>query len=299
MKHPHEQALALLAIHLKERCLESAGEPPSTEELALLLEGNLTGRRRQELMSHLCRDPALYQQWLSLVSLEQHTSDYSVTKGLWVRFCDATSDYFTDWRYASAGIATAALVLVVFIALPTQQPNSTHIAEIEATILAAERYAARSGSEQGLQRKNSQARAWDRECIHFSEHRTRAAGKLCLEQSDHGTGWSWRPEDEEQPLQYARFHNGWIYDLKPSENGSWFTVRRASQKGEHLLIVSSDQPLLDPNTLEIQRKLKLEDIAGYYWKGNTLILKRVSDEDQTGSSEIWHYTPTQKGPLNN
>ena len=103
---------AMLGIHLAKGRGRAEGSPPSDEELALLIDGQLEESRRLEVLSHLAHRPERYRQWLSLADME--ADEQASHAGLLAVLTRGINNWLVDWRYAAGGLgAMAAIVLLV------------------------------------------------------------------------------------------------------------------------------------------------------------------------------------------
>lgn len=101
---------------LSQRIKSTAqGEPPTADELASLLDGKLAFSRKQEVYSHLNRNPEAFSQWIALVEARHNASgEKAEAPSVLTRISDAVSSLF-DSVYAVPGLA-AVLVAVVLLA---------------------------------------------------------------------------------------------------------------------------------------------------------------------------------------
>lgn len=116
--HRREQALALLGLHVSEPGRQPHGARPDDEELALLIEGELDAARREEVLSHVAADHALYRQLVTLAELRAPAAGApaAAKRESWL---DAIAARLRDWRIAMAtgalGSATAAAVIAAVL----------------------------------------------------------------------------------------------------------------------------------------------------------------------------------------
>jgi len=136
-----DHALAQLLVHGPHGCednIQTTSAEVSIEELALLSEGKLDKRRREEVIGQLNDNQALYETWLSLQELLQSDAvvvDKHITEPVLISgqkalsLVDRISGWFSElfsWQGAFAtsfGVALGA-ILMTQITLETNEPDS-------------------------------------------------------------------------------------------------------------------------------------------------------------------------------
>lgn len=127
-KHDRLKAhMALLASHGE---IPVMGERPDDEEIALLYENKLDFNRRQEVFSHINRDPELYRQWITLIESQelllndnqQSTPDTLSRLKQW---------FPTPWLPAAVATSVIALVLHFGLSAPYSSSNQIELVDIK------------------------------------------------------------------------------------------------------------------------------------------------------------------------
>ncbi len=108
-----DHGTALLGLHLAQASALPQGDPPSDEELAMLVEGSLPRQRRQQVLSHLLSTPERYRQWLDLAAM----TDKPTVKGRSALqiLLNGIDNWVGNWRYAAGAIGAVAATALVAI----------------------------------------------------------------------------------------------------------------------------------------------------------------------------------------
>ena len=92
------------------------GPVPSFEELALLIEDKLDFKRRDQILSHINSNTALFKQWINLVEIMEQGANVSQPK----QQKKTLLNWLTSWQSLAGGAVAATLALV----LVWQQPSN-------------------------------------------------------------------------------------------------------------------------------------------------------------------------------
>ncbi len=108
---PHNRFKAKLVSLAEQGQHKVKGVAPSEEELAMLFDGQLDFKRKDEVMSHINTNPVLLKQWLQLVDIaateETNTEKVKQTAGLFL--------WFTHWQRIVSGMAVAGIATVLIL----------------------------------------------------------------------------------------------------------------------------------------------------------------------------------------
>lgn len=117
-------AMVVLSLAMLKGKTNRNGKVPSLEELAALYDGNLSEKRRAQVLSHLSEDDDLYSQWLLLVESTEHVSldenDLIVDRVVKTHkqsISTIISDYFNDRFLVPAFIVCMIPFLAIIILL--------------------------------------------------------------------------------------------------------------------------------------------------------------------------------------
>lgn len=117
---PHDQVLVKLALLAHTGKHKAKGDKPTSEELAMLIDGQLDYKRKEEVMSHINADPALFSQWTQLVDI------VNIENKQTVKFKEKTRwlAWLTNWQTLAGSVAVAGIATVLIMHSPTEfSPN--------------------------------------------------------------------------------------------------------------------------------------------------------------------------------
>lgn len=311
MSQRERHSEALLGIQLAEAERLGKGSPPSDEELALLLEGQLDSARRAEVLSHLAARPERYRQWLDLAELDA-TAQAQQPSG-WAILTHGINNWLIDWRYAVGGIGAMAgvLLLVNQMAAPplqTPQPvssivlsdaynNSAEEAEAapppaapqsatdqagqQAERKLAERLALERSRELRAQSKMAAPEEISRRCAGLMHDSKK--GQLCAVSLANGISeLRWQIEDGIHTLDSV--HEG-VMQLEVSASHTWVALQTPSA-----IYVQATSDLLGDNQNRIQLPFG-GATSTIRWKSETLtisVMQALGDSDEDAT---YHYHP--------
>lgn len=117
--------LSKLALLAQQANVTPEGEKPNNEELAMLLDDQLSFTRKQQVISHINADSNLMQQWISLVEILACDTKTLKSKQDKPSLMTPLLNYLSSWQGLTSSLATASLVVIVFIMQTPQQlsPN--------------------------------------------------------------------------------------------------------------------------------------------------------------------------------
>jgi len=102
-------AMVVLSLAILKVKTNRNGKVPGLEELAALYDGNLSDKRRAQVLSHLSEDDDLYSQWILIVESTEHVgldnNDLIVDRVMKTQkqsISKIISDYFNDRFLVSA-----------------------------------------------------------------------------------------------------------------------------------------------------------------------------------------------------
>ena len=110
ISNPQDRILAKLALTAtKEEAPK--GQVPSDEELALLIQNKLDFTRKQEVLSHLNANEALFAQWMMLIEMMEVPSHTKANPKQTAQ--SILADWFFNWKAALGGAAVAVFAVVL------------------------------------------------------------------------------------------------------------------------------------------------------------------------------------------
>lgn len=118
-----DQVLARLALHISQAELQLTSPPPTTEELALLLDKRLDFSRRNEIYEHLNQDSELFQQWITLVEANslnctEASDSNQIKSSLFKSYLLSLQQILLGWQGAAALTTLVAIVGVSWLLNP-------------------------------------------------------------------------------------------------------------------------------------------------------------------------------------
>lgn len=302
---------AILGIQLAQHPRQGLGAPPNDEELAQLTEGTLTPQRRSEVLSHLASNPTLYRQWQDVSAMAE--TPQTQPTSLLATLTHGLNNWLIDWRYAVGGLATLAVVTVLFGQLtPTPQPPPAETGQFDdfaaapAESMTSSEASAPQGSapaSQKAERELSSRMAMEhaeelqasasiappvelsRRCISLPHPISRRAGLLCAVALENGVSeLRWQARDTAEVVRLDDLYAP-VLELKTSADGQWLALQTTQA-----INVQQLKNLFGDNTERAQLPFNAST-ATLRWDKNSLIISVLqalgdSDDDQT-----YHYHP--------
>jgi hypothetical protein len=305
----------LLGIHLSTTQGRAQGSPPSDEELALLMDAQLSKERRSEVLSHLAHRPERYRQWLSLADMdadeqESHASLLNILS-------KAINNWLIDWRYAAGGVAAMAAFLLVVNQMSTSGPQK--IAELEQiasgyaaapkradeaitaqSLMAAKPSVDATGRQQNLERemagersgiggvasaKRLAATPLKANCLAAINPLTDQPGALCAAQTaDDAYELRWTSTNSSEALPLIALPQ-WPLQLLVSKNNRWL----ATQRPEAIDVFELPAAFTGNN-----RRSQLAftaETARMRWDGNTLLISVLQALGDSDDDLVYRYQP--------
>lgn len=291
---------ALLGMHLAEGRVTPRGAPPEDEELALLAEGRLQGRRREEVLTHLIADPARYRQWLNLVAMADDTAPATSSRAV---LANAVNRWVGNWRYAAGavGAVAATLMLAIYTGITppvNQRPVAVDDAA-EPSRALKQRETERERMKMAPPPAGSEVPALSRPELMterapaleeapaapqadmaapepIEQCAALGSGRLCVQAAMAGDGstararWQWRGADDASPRTVlTETLEGRPAALRLSPDGRWLAIHLVAPQHKRLL-VRSVPGLLGEGPAATHYLGMLSPVADFRWEDGIL-----------------------------